>query len=48
MLVDPAKPQDVQQVHALQNELTASQQGHGTFDMRTWDETSFRKMRAVR
>jgi hypothetical protein len=31
MAVDPANPQDFQQIHALQDALTASQQNPGTF-----------------
>src|SRR4029077_17984972 len=33
MLVDPANPQDFQQIHALQDALTASQQSPGTFEI---------------
>jgi hypothetical protein len=40
MLVDPANPQDVQQVHALQDALTVSQQSPGTFEIPDWDEAS--------
>jgi hypothetical protein len=32
-LVDPASPQDVQQVHALQDALKVSQQSPGTFEI---------------
>jgi hypothetical protein len=44
MLVDPANPQDVQQVHALQDALTVSQQSPGTFEIPDWDEASLRKV----
>ena len=47
MLVDPANPQDVQQVHALQDALTASQQSPGTFEIPNWDEASLKKVRAA-
>jgi hypothetical protein len=42
-LVDPANPQDVQQVHALQDALKVSQQSPGTFDIPNWDERASRK-----
>ncbi len=44
MLVDPANPQNVQQVHALQDALTVSQQSPGTFEIPNWDEASLRKV----
>jgi hypothetical protein len=44
MLVDPANPQDVQQVRALQDALTVSQQSPGTFEIPNWDEASLRKV----
>ena len=47
MLVDPANPQDFQQIHALQDALTASQQSSGTFEIPNWDEASLKKVRAV-
>jgi hypothetical protein len=47
MLVDPAKPQDVQQVHSLQDALTATQQSRGTFEIPNWDEASLRKIRVA-
>ena len=40
LLLDPANPQDVAQIHALQDALTVSQQGPGTFDVPNWDEAS--------
>jgi hypothetical protein len=46
MLVDPANPQDFQQIHALQDALTASQQSSGTFEIPNWDEASLKKVRA--
>jgi hypothetical protein len=46
-LVDPANPQDVQQVHALQDALKVSQQGPGTFDIPNWDEPSLKKVRVA-
>ena len=47
MLVDPAKPQDIQQVHALQDALTASQQSPGTFEIPNWDGASLKKVRSA-
>jgi len=47
MLVDPANPQDFQQIHALQDALTASQQSSGTFEIPNWDEASLKKVRAA-
>jgi hypothetical protein len=47
MLVDPANPQDVQQVHALQDALSVSQQSTGTFEIPNWDETSLKKVHAA-
>lgn len=47
MLVDPANPQDVQQIHALQDALTASQQSPGTFEIPNWDEASLKKVHAA-
>ena len=47
MLVDPANPQDVQQVHALQDALKVSQQSPGTFEIPNWDEPSLKKVRAA-
>jgi hypothetical protein len=46
MLLDPANPQDVQQVHALQDAVTVSQQGSGSFEIPSWDEASLKKVRA--
>ena len=47
MLVDPANPQDVQQIHALQDALTASQQSPGTFEIPNWDGASLKKVRGA-
>ena len=44
MLVDPANPQDVQQIHALQDALTVSQQSPGVFQIPNWDEASLKKV----
>ena len=46
-LVDPANPQDVQQVHALQDAIEVSQQSPGTFEVPDWDEASLKKVRAA-
>lgn len=40
MLIDPANRQDVAEIHALQDALTVSQQGPGTFDVPNFDEAS--------
>jgi hypothetical protein len=47
MLFDPAKPQDVQQVHAVQDALKAGQQSPGIFRIPNWDEASHEKVRAA-
>jgi hypothetical protein len=47
MLVDPANPLDVQQIHTLQDTLTASQQSPGTFEIPDWDEASLKKVHAA-
>jgi hypothetical protein len=47
MLLDPADPQDVQQVHALQDAVTVSQQSPGRFEIPDWDEASLKKVRAA-
>jgi hypothetical protein len=46
-LVDPANPQDLQQIHALQDALTASQQSPGTFEIPNWDDASLKKVHAA-
>jgi hypothetical protein len=46
MLVDPANPEDVQQVHALQDALKVSQQSPGMFQVPNWDEASRKKVHA--
>jgi len=47
MLLDPANPQDVQEIHALQDTLTANQQSPGTFEIPDWDQASLGKVHAV-
>jgi hypothetical protein len=44
-LVDPADQKDVQQVHALQDAIKASQTGTGKFDVPSWDQASQKKVR---
>ena len=44
-LVDPADPKDVQQVHALQDALKASQKDIGKFEVPSWDQASQKKVR---
>ena len=46
MLVDPANPRDVEQVHALQDALKAEQPGGpGRFEIPDWDPASQEKVR---
>src|SRR5207249_4517058 len=47
MLVDPANRQDVEQVRALQDALTVSQQSPGTFEIPNWDEASLKKVQTA-
>ena len=47
MLLDPANPQDVPQIHALQDALTASQQSPGKFEIPDWDPASLKKVHAA-
>jgi hypothetical protein len=44
-LVDPEDQKDVQQVHALQDKLTASQKSTGKFEVPNWDQASQKKVR---
>ena len=44
-LVDPADPKDVEQVHALQDKLKASQKSAGKFEVPNWDQASQKKVR---
>jgi len=46
-LFDPANPQDVQQVHALQDAVKVSQQSPGAFEVPDWDQASLKKVRAA-
>jgi hypothetical protein len=46
ILVDPADPEDIKQVHALQDAITVVQPGGpGRFDVPNWDQTSQKKVR---
>ena len=47
MLVDPANPEDVRQVHALQDALEVRQQSPGMFQVPNWDEASRKKVHAA-
>jgi hypothetical protein len=47
MVVDPANPQDVGEVHALQDMLAVNQQTSGTFEIPNWDEASLEKVHAA-
>jgi hypothetical protein len=45
-LVDPADPEDVQEVHALQDAIMVEQPGGpGTFEVPNWDQESQKKVR---
>lgn len=44
-LVDPNDPKDMEQVHALQDEIRASQKSPGSFDVPHWDQASQKKIR---
>ena len=44
-LVDPADPQDITQVHALQDAVTVEQASPGSFDVPNWDLGSQKKVR---
>ena len=44
-LVNPEDPQDVQQVHALQDAIKISQKSAGTFEVPKWDPASQKKIR---
>lgn len=44
-LVDPAKAEDVKQVHALQDAMKIEQKSVGSFSIPTWDPASQKKVR---
>lgn len=44
-LVDPANPQDVEQVHALQDAIGVEQASPGRFEVPNWDQESQKKVR---
>jgi hypothetical protein len=44
-LVDPADPNDLEQVRALQDAIKVEQKGSGSFDIPNWDQTSQKKVR---
>lgn len=44
-LVDPANPNDLKQVHALQDAIKVSQQGAGKLEIPSWDPVSQKKVR---
>lgn len=43
--VDPNNPKDMKEVHALQDELKATQENKGKFEILQWDPVSHKKMR---
>lgn len=45
MLVNPEDPQDLQQVHVLQDSIRVSQKSPGTFEVPKWDPISQKKVR---
>jgi hypothetical protein len=46
ILVDPADPQDVKQVHALQDTILVTQPGGaGRYEVPNWDQASQKKVR---
>lgn len=46
-LVNPADPEDVEAVHALQDAIMIKQKDPGRFEVPNWDRTSQRKVRAA-
>jgi hypothetical protein len=46
-LVDPNDPDDVQQVHELQDAIGVEQAGAGTLELPTWDPASQKKVRGA-
>ncbi len=44
-LVDPSDPDDLKQVHALQNAIKVDQKSAGTFEVSKWDQVSQKKIR---
>lgn len=44
-LVDPASPDDIGQVHTLQDSITVSQQNPGKLDLPNWEPASQKKVR---
>ena len=44
-LVDPSNPEDVEQVHALQDAVTAEQKNRGWFEIPNWDPESQKQIR---
>lgn len=44
-LVDPADPQDLREVHALQDAIKVSQQGTGKFEVPNWDQAGLKAVR---
>lgn len=44
-LVDPASPEDMKQVHALQDKIKVAQRSPGTFEVPNWDAASQKKVR---
>ena len=44
-LVDPADPEDLKKVHALQDAIKVSQESPGVFEVPNWDKASQKKVR---
>jgi hypothetical protein len=47
ILVDPSKPEDVAQVHALQDAVKAEQKNPGWFEIPNWESESQKQIRAA-
>lgn len=46
-LVDFSNAEETQHVHALQDAIESSQDGHGAFEIPTWDEASLKNVKAA-
>jgi hypothetical protein len=47
ILVNPANPEDLRQVHALQNAVEVHQERPGRFEVPNWEQASQKKVRAA-
>jgi hypothetical protein len=46
-LVDPSDPEDFQKIHAIMDQITATQESPGTLELPNWDSDSRDKLRAA-